>query len=163
MEIMAIPYSLAMRNTSPAHPESGSKTYVLAQYARVMDLEDMAEHMSAHDSKYNKGDIMAVMMQMATCVREQLLLGNKVVLGGLGSFAVRLHSEGVDNVEDFCPGLIRTVTVRWRPSAQMCTMKQDARFRFVGTRRSQNEARKAERQRLGAVAQEDTGESVTAE
>lgn len=151
-EIMAIPYSLVLRSAIPHKPEMGNKTYVMAQYAQVMDLSALAEHMSSHDSKYNKGDVLAVLTQMTDCVREQLLLGNKVVLGDLGALSVRLKSTGVDNAESFGTEKIKTVAVRWSSGKQLCNLKNDAQFRFVGTRKSQSNARKAERVRLNAMA-----------
>lgn len=130
----------------------GNKTYAMAQYTRVMDLAALAEHMSAHDSKYNKGDILAVMTQMAECVREQLLLGAKVVLGDLGALSLTLHSRGVDSADVFGVNMIETVRAKWSPGAGLRNLRREASFRFVGTRQSQREARKAERCRLNDLA-----------
>lgn len=57
---------------------------------------------------------MGVITAMVDCLREQLLQGNKVQLGELGSFYVRLSSKGVDKAEDFnASNNITSVTVRW--------------------------------------------------
>lgn len=163
-EIMAIPYSLVMRSAKPAKPELGNKTYAMAQYARVIDLPTLAAHMSMHDSKYNRGDVMAVLMQMVDCVREELLLGNRVVLGDLGTFSVSLHSTGVADADSFNASMIRSVRVRWSPSSLLGNLRQEAQFTFVGTRQSQNEARRAERLRLNGMASagdDATGPDVT--
>ncbi len=149
---MAIPYSLVLRSTSPGKPEMGNKTYAMAQSARVMDLDAIAEHMSSHDSKYNKGDVMAVLTQMSDCLREQLLLGNKVYLGGMGAFSLLLVCDGADNAENFSTALIKKVKVRWEPSTQFSNLLQDAEFTYVGTREAQSEARRAERKKLNEMA-----------
>ncbi len=149
---MAIPYSLTLRLVAPGKPELGNKTYAVAQCARVMDLAAIAEHMSGHDSKYNKGDVMAVLTQMSNCVREQLLLGNKVSLGDMGAFSVVLLGDGADNAESFSPSMIKKVKVRWEPSLQFSNLVQSASFNYVGTRESQSEARKAEREKLNEMA-----------
>ncbi len=141
-----------LRLVRPGKPELGNKTYAMAQCARVMDLSDIAEHMSSHSSKYNKGDVMAVLTQMSDCVREQLLLGNKVSLGDMGAFSVVLIGDGADNAESFSTSLIRKVKVRWEPSEEFSDLVKSAKFNFVGTRESQSEARKAERERLNSLA-----------
>ena len=40
---MAIPYSLTLRHIHPGEPEMGNKTYATAQYAEMMNLEDLLE------------------------------------------------------------------------------------------------------------------------
>lgn len=149
---MAINYSLALRMQQPGLPEMGNKTFPVAQYAEVMNLAALAEHMTSHGSKYNKGDIMAVAIQLTSCIREQLLLGNKVVLDDMGSFYVHLVSDAADNAESFSTALIKNVKVKWAPSIQFSDLINSATFRFVGSRESQAEARKAERERLNAMA-----------
>ena len=157
IHIMAIPYSLTLRHVQPGEPEMGNKTFATAQYAEVMNLEALAEHMSSHGSKYDKGDIMAVATQLTSCIREQLLLGNKIVVGDLGSFYVCLVCDAADNAEAFSTALIKNVRVRWSPSTSFKDLINDASFTFVGSRKSQAAARKAERERLNAMATTQPG------
>lgn len=163
---MAINYSLSVKPANPSKKEMGNKTYAIAQYAHILELSDLAAHMSSHDSKYNKGDVMAVLTQMASCLREQLLLGNKVKLGDLGAFSPILRGSGAIDAESFSPAMIDKVTVRWNPGPNFVNMRNDAQLQFVGTRKSQVDARKVERERLNAMASgqpgtddPDTGES----
>ncbi len=130
----------------------GNKTYAVAQCAQVMKLNDIAKHMSSHSSKYNKGDVMAVLTQMSDCLREQLLLGNKVSLGDMGSFSLVLIGDGADNAKSFSTSLIKKVKVRWEPSDELSDLAQSAEYTYVGTRESQRETRKAERARLNRLA-----------
>jgi predicted histone-like DNA-binding protein len=155
---MSIPYSLAIRYTVPGEPESENKTFPVAQYAQNLDMKAMAQHMASHGSKYNKGDIMAVATQLVDCIREQLLLGNRVNLGDLGTFYVSLKSEGADNAETFSTSLIKDVNVRWRPSSQFKSLINEATFTYVGSRESQAEARKAEKLALNDKATIKPGE-----
>ena len=131
---MAIPYSLALRLAKPGFPEKGNKTYPVAQYYQLLDLGKMAAHMAGHASKYSKGDIMAVTTELTSCIREQLLLGNKIQLGDLGAFSVTLISKGADNAESFSTSLIQKVKVHWEPSAEFTDLLNDCEFEFVGTR-----------------------------
>ena len=149
---MSIPYSLVLRHNQPGEPEQGNKTFPCAQVRTVMNLSDMAKHMTSHGSVYSKGDILAVATQLASCIREQLLLGNKVVLGDLGAFAVNLVSKSAPNAESFHVGLIKNVKVKWEPSSKFTDLLNEAQFQYVGTRKSQAEARKAERELLNSMA-----------
>lgn len=149
---MSIPYSLILRQAKPGKPEQGNKTFPAAQYRQVLDLSSMAAHMTAHSSKYDKGDIMAVVTQLASCIREQLLLGNKVTLGDLGSFSVSLGAEAANNAEEFSTSQIKRVPVRWSPSNALSNLEKEASFEYVGTREAQAEARKAEKELLNNMA-----------
>ena len=157
---MSIPYSLALRQIHPGEPEMGNKTYPVAQFREVMNLSDMAKHMSSHSSKYDKGDVMAVATQLTSCIREQLLLGNKVVLGDLGAFSVTLVSDAADNAESFSTALIKKVKVRWEPSSEFKDLLNDASFEYVGTRKAQAEARKTEKELLNNMATIQPGEDA---
>ena len=157
---MSIPYSLALRQIHPGEPEMGNKTYPVAQFREVMNLSDMAKHMSSHSSKYDKGDVMAVATQLTSCIREQLLLGNKVVLGDLGAFSVTLVSDAADNAESFSTALIKKVKVRWEPSSEFKDLLNEASFEYVGTRKAQAEARKAEKELLNNMATIQPGEDA---
>ena len=156
---MAIPYSLTLRHIHPGEPEMGNKTYATAQYAEMMNLEDLAEHMSSHGSKYDKGDIMAVVTQLASCIKEQLLLGNKVTLGDLGSFSVGLDAKAAPNAEEFSTSQIKRVLVRWSPSNTLSGLEKEASFEYVSTRKAQDEARKAEKELLNNMATIQPGQN----
>ena len=149
---MSIPYSLVLRQVTPGEPKGGNKTFPAAQYAQNLSMNDMAKHMASHGSKYNKGDIIAVATQLVDCIREQLLLGNRVNLGDLGTFYVSLKADSADNAEEFTTALIKDVNVRWAPSQQFKSLINEATFTYVGSRESQAEARKAEKETLNSMA-----------
>ena len=149
---MPIPYSLTLRQVQPGEPEMGNKTFPVAQYAQNLDMKAMAQHMASHGSKYHKGDIIAVATQLVDCIREQLLLGNRVNLGDLGTFYVSLKADAADNAEKFSTSLIKDVNVRWSPSIQFKSLINEATFTYVGTREAQAEARKAEKELLNSLA-----------
>ena len=149
---MSIPYSLILRQVRPGKPKEGNKTYPVAQIRQVMNLSDMAKHMSSHSSKYDKGDVMAVATQLTSCIREQLLLGNKVQLGDLGAFSVSLKSKSANNAEEFSTSLIKKVKVRWEPSSEFEDLLNEVTFEYVATRKAQADARKAEKELLNNMA-----------
>ena len=141
----------------------GNKTFPVAQYAQNLDMKAMAQHMASHGSKYHKGYIIAVATQLVDCIREQLLLGNRVNLGDLGAFCVSLVSESADNAESFTTALIKKVKVRWEPSIEFEDLLKEAIFEYVGTRKAQAEARKAEKELLNNMATIQPGEEEVAE
>ena len=149
---MSIPYSLVLRQVVPGEPEEGNKTFPVAQYAQNLSMNDMAQHMASHGSKYHKGDIISVATQLVDCIREQLLLGNRVNLGDLGTFYVSLKAKVANNAEEFSTSLIKDVNVRWSPSSQFKSLINEATFTYVGTREAQAEARKAEKELLNQMA-----------
>ena len=158
---MSIPYSLILRQAKPGKPEMGNKTFPMAQYAQNLSMNDMAQHMASHGSKYHKGDIIAVATQLVDCIREQLLLGNRVNLGDLGTFYVSLKAKAAANAEEFTTDLIKDVAVRWSPSQQFKSLKNEATFTYVGTREAQAEARKAEKELLNKLATNQPGSEPT--
>ena len=120
-------------------------------------MTDMAQHMASHGSKFSRGEIIAVTTQLVDCIREQLLLGNRVNLGELGTFYVSLKSKAANNAEEFSTSLIKDVNVRWSPSSQFKSLINEATFTYVGTREAQAEARKAEKELLNNMASSKPG------
>lgn len=147
-----IQYSLGLRLAKPGKPEMGNKTYPNAQVRTVMDLPALAKHMASHSSKYSKGDVMAIATELTTCVREQLLLGNKVVLGDLGAFTLTLVADAANNAKEFSTSLIKDIKVHWEPSTELKNLRQEATFEYVTTRKAQIEARRAEKEQLNQMA-----------
>ena len=85
-------------------------------------------------------------------MREQLLLGNRVNLGELGTFYVTLDAKPSNNAEEFTTSSINDVKVRWAPSSRFKSLINEATFTYVGSRESQAEARKAEKLALNDKA-----------
>ncbi len=140
-------------------PTEPVKTFALAQVREVMGLEDFAEHISEHNSKYGKGDIMCVLTETVSCMREQLLNGNKVQLGDLGSFWLALHSNGVcESVEDedtgekpvFSAKNITGINVKWYKGKKFRSSEMLGRaiFEEVLTRKATREALKIKKDQL---------------
>lgn len=119
----------------PTEPE---KTYALAQSRDRLELEDVAAHISSHNSKYNEGDVFAVINEALNCIREFLLDGYIVRMGKLGTFNIVLKSNGVaESVEDpktkikpvFSAADIIDIGIRYKPGKIFSNMRKDAKFR----------------------------------
>lgn len=144
-----------------AAPNGPQKTYAVAQVREVITLSQFAEMMSRRNSKYGKGDFMAVLTELVDHVKEQLLAGNKVHLGDLGSFWLTLKSRGVfESVVDeqtgekpvFTANNITGINVQWKKSLAFKSplMLREASFCEVATRREAAEALKAKQEALEA-------------
>ena len=139
---MAINYSLSTRLVTPGDPESEKEVCAVAQYHDLLDLSSIAGHIAEHNSPFSKGVILGILTDMVACLRENLLLGNKIQLGDLGAFYVTLKCDGAESTEAFSTSLIKKVYVRWAASNELKSLLNDASFRQVATRELQAQSRK---------------------
>lgn len=121
--------------------DAAKKVYARAQVNDTLDINKFARHIADHGSVYSRADVQSILIQMVDCMREQLVLGNKVVLGELGSFAISLSSKGADSFEEFSTNNIREVNVVWSPGEAFVNLRNDekAEFEEVGSRKEQAE------------------------
>ena len=77
---------------------------------------------------------------MIRCLREQLLAGNIVSLGELGSFRVELGCEGAETTEEFGASNIKAVNVCWNPGKDFRNLRNEAQFQLVPSRKMQGDA-----------------------
>ena len=113
-----INYSLSARLVNPGDAESEKKIHANAQVHEILDLPKFAKHISQHGSPYTRDVIVGVITAAVDCLREQLLDGNKVSLGELGSFYVTFSGKGADCAEEYNPQTnITKVNVRWEAGA----------------------------------------------
>ena len=94
-----INYSISLR-ANPSDQDAPKKAYANAQYSEIMTLDKFAEHISTHGSKYNRADIQAVLIQAVDCMREQLLAGQRIQMGDLGTFSIHINSMGAESLEN---------------------------------------------------------------
>lgn len=141
-----INFSLSMRAADPSKQDGQKRAYPNAQAAKVMQLDEFSTHIAKHGSPYHRSDINAVLTRSVDCLREMLLAGNKVALGDLGNFYVRLESKGAPSIAEFnASAHITGVKVYWEPGPLFCDLINEAEFVNVATRRAQNATLKAER------------------
>lgn len=79
------------------------KFYARAYHDETIDLEEIAEHMSNHNTPYSKGTIHGVLKDMVSCVKELLLDSKKVKLDDLAIFSLGLTSKPSDSAAEFSP------------------------------------------------------------
>ena len=138
-----INYSIAIMGTTPGTKKESiteTKAYGTAQVHEVLDLDKFCAHIADHNCPFSKGAIKGVLTDAVSCLREQMLAGNKVNLGDLGSFYPELQSEGAVTTDDFSVDNIKAVNICWLPSKSFKNLRQDAEFQLVPSRAAQSDA-----------------------
>ena len=88
-----INYSVYMM--SPAFSkEETPRAYAKNQVSEIWTLEKFARHIADHNGVFSRGTVKGVIADMCECLVEQLLNGNKIQLGELGSFHGQEHQGG---------------------------------------------------------------------
>lgn len=149
--IGSIPYSVGLRPVNPGDAESEKKAYAYVQTREVVDNLMLAQHIKEHGSPFSVGTLRGVIDDVCECVSEMLLMGNRVQLEGLGTIYVTLASEGADDAESFTAAMITRVRPRMAFDEGFRTLLQTADFEYVTSRKSQAEAKKAEKLALNEV------------
>lgn len=88
------------QNNNPASNTHG-KWYARAVCEETVSLEQLAEHMSNHNTPYSKGCIYGVLRDMVSCVKELILDGKNVKLDDLAIFSAGLRTKPALTAADF--------------------------------------------------------------
>ncbi len=142
------------------HTVNGDVTgvYARAQKTQTMSLQQFAEHISEHNSKYNVADVTAVLISAVYCLREQLLEGKKVNLGLLGDFYPALVTKRAESIPAFTEDNIVKVKVNWTPGEKFENLRSVATFEYLMTLDEREEKIKevAQKTSSGSTADKDT-------
>lgn len=139
-----IDYSVYMQS-NPFDETAAPKAYAKAQMRELMTFKKFARHLAAHGSGYSKGTVQGVISDLCSCIVEQLLNGNKVQLGELGSFWVSLSSEGAESMEKFTANNIRSVNIIFTPGEEFDNLLSQVTFNLVPSRIAQEATLKTEK------------------
>ena len=131
-----IPYSIAGRESQFARVP-GVKYYATIQSNGTVNLSQLAEHMVEHGSKYDEGDILAILTNCVACVKEMLLMGYKVEFGKLGTFSNSIKSTGADSASNFTANNITRLRARFTPGEDLKNYVEVAQFEYVPNRKNQ--------------------------
>ena len=130
---------------NPIHPEKGSLAYATPQVREKLSTSKFISHVASHNTVFSKGTIKGVLADIASCLREQLLNGNKVQLEGLGTFGITLNSQGAESLEKFTATNIKKINVIFTPDTDLEGLIDDAVFEPVASRVAQAAVLKAEK------------------
>lgn len=147
-----IPYSLALRQTNPSDKNSEKKVFAVAQRGETVCLGQLAAHIKDHGTPFSEGTILGILTDCVDEIKEQLLLGNFVLLDGLAKIFYTLSSDGSDSVDSFDSQMIRRVNIRANVDDEFeAELNQKCKFVYVASRDQQADARKKEK---AAIAEE---------
>lgn len=152
-----IKYSTALRS-NPMKPSEPQKAYATAQVTEKISLSKFAAHIAAHNSAYDKGDIMAILTKAVAELREMLLEGRKVELGDLGEFFVTINSKPANSLAEFSSENIIGLNAKWNPGESFDDMLDDAEFEFSLTRKAEVAAKKTYKATVASGPDTSTGE-----
>lgn len=137
-----IDYSIFMYNQKFGK-KPGVKAYGRAQCRETLGLDEIAAHISSHNSKYSEGDIHAVLVELVNCTHEFILDGYKVELGRLGAFYPTLRCTSAETIAEFSADNIKDVTVSWSRGSMFKSLRGEAHFRYTPSRADQAALKKA--------------------
>lgn len=103
--------------------------YARAVCDETYDTQQLAKHMSGHNTPYSPGVIHGVLKDMIACIKELLLDGKNVKLDDLAIFSVGIRSSGVENIADFSVAEnVKGLKLRARATGSLSTsnLRQEA-------------------------------------
>lgn len=139
-----IDYSVYMMTPTYSKDET-PKAYAKNQVSEIWSLEKFAKHISDHNGVYSRGTVKGVISDICECLVEQLLNGNKIQLGELGTFGISISSEGAESIEKFASKNIKAVNILFSPGADFENLIGRAEFNPVASRIAQKATLKAEK------------------
>ncbi len=103
---------------NPMEPETAPKYYASAMHDARLDLDSLAMAVAERCS-LKRADVHGVLVGLMDIIPNELLKGNIISLGQLGSFYVTVKSEGAETAEDMSPGLVKGSKIQYRPTKEL--------------------------------------------
>lgn len=144
MGVFMINYSVYMM-TNYLKPKEPAKAYAKNQVNEIWSIGKFAKHIADHNGVYSRGTVKGVLSDMCECLVEQLLNGNKIQLGELGTFGISISSEPADSLDKFTAKNIKTVNILFTPGEDFENLVSRAEFNLVASRIAQAAILKAEK------------------
>lgn len=131
--------------TNYLKPDEGAKAYAKNQVNEIWSIGKFAKHIADHNGVYSRGMVKGVLSDMCECLVEQLLNGNKIQLGELGTFGISISSTPAESLEKFTVKNIKAVNILFAPGEDFDNLIGRAEFNPVASRAAQNATLKAEK------------------
>lgn len=157
--------------SNPIKKDDPEKAYAKNQVSEIWSLEKFSKHIADHNGVYSRGTVKGVISDMCECLVEQLLNGNKIQLGELGTFGISISCDGAESLEKFTAKNIKGVNILFNPGKDFENLIDRAEFNPVASRVAQAATLKAEKAGEGTVdlaaakkkdttSSDDTGETT---
>ena len=89
---MAVKTYLHQNNNKSS--ETYGRYYAYADNETPITLEELADHMSHHNTPFSKGTIIGILKDMVSCIKELNLGGQPVKIDGLAIFSTHIENKG---------------------------------------------------------------------
>lgn len=114
---MPIYYKLYKNNRKTG--KTAGKWYARVTPIQTVGLEELSEHMAAHNTPYSPGAIRGILTDMVACIRELTLDSKAVKIPNLAIFSLALNSLGTETAADYSPAkCITAVHLKARPTGE---------------------------------------------
>lgn len=128
---------------NPLIDDAEEKAYAKNQVTKVMSFDEFVAHISSHNGVFSRGTVKGVVSDTCTCLVEQLLNGNKVKFGELGTFGISLQCEAAESLDKFSAKNIKEVNICFSPGPDFENLRSKAEFKLVTSRATQTASLKA--------------------
>lgn len=132
-------------------PNEAPKAYARNQVNEIWTLEKFSKHIAEHNGVFSRGTVKGVLSDMCECLVEQLLNGNKIQLGELGTFGISISSNPAESMEKFTAKNIKAVNILFTPGVDFDNLLGRSEFNLVASRIAQSAVLKAEKKMVGSV------------
>ena len=121
------------QNTNQKIVEAFGKWFPRVVSTKTVGLEELAEHMAAHNTPYSKGAILGMLTDATACTKELLLEGYNVKYDNLAIFSLGLKvKKGADSKEDFSVAKdIAGLKLRARATGELKTSNLDTTIKRI--------------------------------
>lgn len=92
-------YKLIQNNRS--NSKTKGKWYARTVVNQTIGIDELAQHMSQHNTPFSKGAIKGVLTDMVACIRELTLEGTAIKIPDLAIFSVGINTSGANSADDF--------------------------------------------------------------
>jgi predicted histone-like DNA-binding protein len=97
--------------TESSESEQAGKYYARVSYKQTMGVQEMAHHMSEHNTMFSEGSICGILIDFVKCVREMVLMGNTVKIDNLAIFKASVEANGLETLYDAAQDKVAQATV----------------------------------------------------
>ena len=123
-----------LRQNKNKDSKAFNKWFAYPVIKETVDLDDLASHMSSHNTVFSKGVILGMLTDMVGCIKELLLEGKNVKIADLAIFSLGIKNNGgADKAEDFnVVKHLKGVKLRARATGELVAKNLNASLKKAG-------------------------------
>lgn len=116
-----------VKNNNKKFPGTYGKYYARPAVTTTISIDQLAEHMSSHNTPFSAGAVRGILTDMVKCVKELVLSGYSVKIDDLAIFSIGIRpKKGADTKESFTVAKnIEGVKLRARATGKLTNSRLD--------------------------------------